>query len=235
MKQLFTLFIISITIFQATAQLQEDLTTGSHDQFSDEISMLVNKNNELSSFFTGLYDIAEVKDELNDLADDIAEIKSMQYDDASDLETLINAAKSKLVKIELVHSAFEGYKFNTEMLSDDYFDLWNVVFQKKQKVDKLFTKVNVHSSGYAGQNETEFKEIKKKGIYYPCQILYDHYLVLVRNASQCDYSKRIEILEKTEELLSKMQEFALTPNTRDTEKVLKKLVQPEEIEKFLFK
>ena len=235
MKQLFALFIISLSTIQAYSQLQKDVVDSSYGQYSDEISILVNKNNEFSSFFTGLYDIIEVKDALDDLTNAINEIKSEQdSDDQADLSGLIDEANSQLEKIEFVYRAFEGFKFNREMLLEKYFDLWNVVYLQKKTVDKLFTKVNVHSSGYAGQNETEFKEIKKKGIYYPCQILYDHYLTLVRNASQCDYSKRIEILEKTEQLLFKMEDYAKTSNTRDVEKVLRKIEEPEKIEEYLF-
>lgn len=234
MKNLFSLLVILSIAFQAKSQLQLDSINNFNEGLSEEVSKLTVRESKMSSFFTGLYDIIEIKDELKYLSSDINEIKSKLYNnDNSNLENLITEAKITLDKIELVYSAFEGFNYNQELLSEDYFDLWNVVFQKKIIVDKLFMKVNIHSSSYAGQNESEFVEIKKKGIYHPCQKLYDHYLLLIRNVNQCDYAKRINILKKTQTLLFKMEDLAKTRNTREVEKVLKKITRVEDIEQYI--
>ena len=229
------MFVFSVASF---GQLQYDefkeLENNAHETYIE----LNSKQQKHESFFTGIYDIAEVKMLLDDSNQDLSALQKIvkQSEQQTDQTTeLIESIKHNLETVDIIKRSFMDYQQNQELLSNDYFDLWNQVFKKKVYVDRLYTKVNVTSTAYAGQNEQEFQEIRRKGIYYPCQMLYDHYLLQIRNANQCDYTGRIEILNQAQQLLYKMEEMAKLDKTRDIEKEMKKLTSPEEVQQYLSK
>ena len=168
----------------------------------------------------------------------------MMADNNSDLSSVSHFQQAAQRLYQHVESSYEKMLFakqiylETEVKNDrlgtEYHNVWNNVFQYRNRVQKLFVKeeqVNMH---FGSLTDVEKVTVRKKNIYEAGIRVYDHYLSKVRNLKQCNYQARINELRRAKAILVAIEELLYAEGTRQLEKSLKKDFDITSIEDKIF-
>ncbi len=111
--------------------------------------------------------------------------------------------------------------------------LRNKIERKKEKLEGLYIIEEETLATYGGGTRIIKTEVKKH-IYRTGKILITDQENKLLSVDEKDYEKRLEILKEIDRVQGKLHFYITQRNTRPTEKLLKKLKDPEEIRPVFF-
>ncbi len=161
--------------------------------------------------------------------------------DSASMNHFQNAAQRLYLQVENTYEKMLFAKqiyLETEAKNDklgtEYHNVWNNVFQYRNRVQKLFVKEEQINMHFGSLTDVEKVTVRKKNLYEAGIRVYDHYLAKVRNLKQCDYESRIKELRRAKAILVAIEELLYAEGTRPLEKSLKKDFDITSIEDKIF-
>ena len=191
-------------------------------------------------------------DDLNQIKDDLASIKVFykEYEIKIILDQINSTFKmidqyertqeSRLLKtikkshetILFTHQVVQSIEREKEHAADQYFKLWDKVFYLKKRVDDLYQDKKVLKN-YQLNIEKETVILRKKRIFDGYQAIYNGKLEILKKTNECDYRRKIDILNDIERALIKCEKLLYREDTKELEKMIKKAESLEEIENLI--